>query len=86
MIDTLSTDTIHNGPEKAGSRAVQHRATSLVAQTIKNLPAMQERPGFDPRVGKIPWRREWLPTPVFWPGPWTEKHSRLQSMGTKSQT
>ena len=26
------------------------------------------RPGLDPRVGKIPWRREWLPTPVFLPG------------------
>ena len=26
------------------------------------------RPGFDPLVGKIPWRRERLPTPVFWPG------------------
>ena len=26
------------------------------------------RPRFDPRVGKIPWRRERLPTPVFWPG------------------
>ena len=26
------------------------------------------RPGFDPGVGKIPWRRERLPTPVFWPG------------------
>ena len=26
------------------------------------------RPGFDPRVGKIPWRRGRLPTPVFWPG------------------
>ena len=26
------------------------------------------RPGFDPRVGKIPWRREWQPTPVFLPG------------------
>ena len=26
------------------------------------------RPGFDPSVGKIPWRRERLPTPVFWPG------------------
>ena len=26
------------------------------------------RPGFDPRVGKIPWRRERLPAPVFWPG------------------
>ena len=23
------------------------------------------RPGFDPWVGKIPWRREWQPTPVF---------------------
>ena len=22
-------------------------------------------PGFDPCVGKIPWRRQWLPTPVF---------------------
>ena len=25
-------------------------------------------PGFDPWVGKMPWRREWLPTPVFLPG------------------
>ena len=25
-------------------------------------------PGFDPWVGKVPWRREKLPTPVFWPG------------------
>jgi len=25
-------------------------------------------PRFDPWVGKIPWRRERLPTPVFWPG------------------
>ena len=23
------------------------------------------RPGFDPWVRKIPWRRKWLPTPVF---------------------
>ena len=81
----------------------------LVAQLVKNLPAMQEtpvrlldredplekgqathsrglgpplwlswpplwlswqcwRPGFDPWVGKILWRRERLPTPIFWPG------------------
>ena len=26
------------------------------------------RPGFHPCVGKIPWRRERLSTPVFWPG------------------
>ena len=25
------------------------------------------RPGFDPWVGKIPWRREWQLTPVFLP-------------------
>ena len=40
------------------------------------------RPGFDPWVGKIPWGRERLPTPVFWPGefhglysPWGHKES-----------
>ena len=26
------------------------------------------RPGFDPWVGKMPWRTDRLPTPVFWPG------------------
>ena len=25
------------------------------------------RPGFDPWVGKIPWRQKRLPTRVFWP-------------------
>ena len=39
---------------------------SLVAQMVKNLPAVQET-----RVqalGQVPWRREWQPTPVFPPG------------------
>ena len=26
------------------------------------------KPKFDPWVRKIPWRREWQPTPVFMPG------------------
>ena len=35
----------------------------------------------DPWVGKIPWRRKWQPTPVFfWEIPWTEESGRLQSM------
>ena len=38
---------------------------SLVAQLVKNPPAMQETPQFDSWVGKIPWRRDRLPTPVF---------------------
>ena len=34
---------------------------------VKNPPAIW-KPGFDLWVGKIPWRGEWLPTPVFLPG------------------
>ena len=46
------------------------------------------KPGFDPCVGKIPWRRAWQPTPVFLPGesPWTEEPGGLQSMGSQSWT
>ena len=27
-----------------------------------------KRCGFNPWVGKIPWRRKWQPTPIFLPG------------------
>ena len=37
---------------------------SLVAQTVKNPPVTRETQ-FNPWVGKIPWRREWLHTLVF---------------------
>ena len=30
---------------------------------------------FDPWVVKIPWRREWLPTPVFLPGEFNGQRS-----------
>ena len=56
---------------------LQYSWASLVAQLVENLPAVQET-----RVWKIPWRREWLPTPAFWPGefhgvysPWGHKES-----------
>ena len=48
-----------------------------VAQTVKNLPACR-RPGFDPWVRKIPWRREWQPTPVFLP---EESHGQRSLVG-----
>ena len=35
-------------------------------------------PWFDPYVGKIPWRREWQPTPVFLPG---ESHGQRSLVG-----
>ena len=61
---------------------------SLVAQLVKNRLACR-RPGLHPWVGKIPCRREKLPTPVFWPGevhgqrslescsPWGRKESNM---------
>ena len=39
--------------------------SSLVAQTVNNLPTMQEIWGFNPWVGKIPWKRKWHAPPVF---------------------
>ena len=47
-----------------------------------------KRWGFDPWVGKIPWRRAWQPTPVFLPG---ESHGQRSLWATdhrvsKSQT
>ena len=54
---------------------------SLVAHLVR-IHLQCGRPGFDPWVGKIPWRRERLPVPVFWPGefrglysPWGHKES-----------
>ena len=35
---------------------------------VKSVCLQCWRPGFDPWVGKIPWRRKWQPTPVFLPG------------------
>ena len=52
-----------------------------MAQLVKNPPAVQET-WVQSLGGKIPWRRERLPTPVFWPGefhglyrPWGHKES-----------
>ena len=53
------------------------RDLSLVAQMVKNLLAVQKH-GFDPWVKKIPWKREWLPTPVFLPG---ESHGQKSLVG-----
>ena len=39
-------------------------SASLIVQLVKNLPAMQETP-IHSWVGKICWRRDRLPTPVF---------------------
>ena len=57
-----------------------------MAQMVKNLPVVQETQ-IQSWVGKISWRREWLPTLVLLPGefygqrslvgcsPWAHKES-----------
>ena len=76
-----------SSPAEVISYPLQCSWASLVTQTVKNLPAVQ-RPGYNPWVGKIPWRRPWQPTPAFLPGelPWTEAPGRLQSMMSQRVT
>ena len=53
-----------------------HIWVSLVIQTVENAPANAGK--FNPWVGKIPWRRERQPTPVFLPG---EFHGQRSLVG-----
>ena len=94
--------TIENFQQKSSSPALWD--TTLLALGLPSGSSDGEesachagRPGFDPWVGKIPsvgkilWRREWQPTPVFLPGefhgqrrlvdysPWD--HKELDSTG-----
>ena len=66
-------------PGKGIGYPLQYPWASLVAQLVENPPAMQET-WFNTWVGKNPWRRESLPTPVFWPG---EFHGLYSPWGCK---
>ena len=46
---------------------------SQVSQWLR-ISLQCRRPGFDPWVRKIPWRRKWQPTPVILPG---ESHGQM---------
>ena len=49
-----------------------------VGSEVKSVCLQCGRPGFDPWVGKIPWRRKWQSTSVFLPG---ESHGRRSLVG-----
>ena len=51
--------------------------------TILRIYPFHRRPGFVPQVVNIPWKRERLPTRVFWPG---EFHGLYSPSVTKSRT
>ena len=63
-----------------GPLALSHGAwLEILALPLHKLPCLQcRRPGFDPLVGKILWRRAWQPTPVFLPG---ESHGQRSLVG-----
>ena len=48
-----------------------------MAQTIKETFLQCRRPEFDPWVGKIPWRKERIPTPVLLPAEFHGQRSLL---------
>ena len=58
------------------------KGTSLVAQTVKNLP--RRRPGFDPGLGRSP--GDGYPSSILaWKILWTEERGGLQSMRSESE-
>ena len=61
---------------------------SQVVIVVKNLPASRrpKRCGFEPWVGKIPWRRARQLTPVFLPGEYLGQKSLVVHRVTKSPT
>ena len=67
----------HGQRSLAGYSPWSHKESDTTEQltlwafhVVKNLPANAGvmRRGFDPWVGKIPWRRVWQPTPIVLPG------------------
>ena len=73
--DPSSIPGLGSSPEEGIVYPLQYSWASLVAQLVKNPLAIQET-----WVGKIPWRRERQPTPVFWHG---EFHGLCSPWGHK---
>ena len=79
----------------------QARTLGIPSGTSHKEPAYQCRKykqcGFNPWVGKIPWKRAWQPTPVFLPqdshgqrslagyGPWSCKSPQTHDLVTKPE-
>ena len=76
--DPSSISGLGRSPGEGIGYPLQYSWASLVAQLRICLQC--GRPGFDPWIGKIPWRREWLPTPAFWP---REFHGLYSLLGCK---
>ena len=71
--------------QSVGSQRVGHDwATSLhfSGSDSKSVCLQCRRPGFDPCMGEIPWRRKWQPTPLFLLGKSHGQRNLVSSMGS----
>ena len=62
--DPSSIAGLGRSPEEGIGYPLQYSWASLVAQLVKNL-LQCGRPGLDPWVGKILWRRAWQPPRIL---------------------
>ena len=81
LVGKADPETVHK--QRISRQELRRKQTRWASQVVKN-PSCQcrrhKRLGFDPWVGKIPWRRAWQPTPVFLPG---ESHGQRGLAGNK---
>ena len=82
-------DNLEKWDGVGGGREVQEGGdmASLVAQTVKRLPAMREtRVQFLGREDALEKEMATHSSTLAWKIPWMEEHGRLQSMGSQSWT
>ena len=82
--DTSSIPGSGRSPGGGHGNSLQYSWASLVTQ-LERICLQYRILGFKPWVRKIPWRSEWLPSPVFLPeeSPWTEEPGGLQFIGSQ---
>ena len=69
LVRSLTAPWTHSGRKRCYTKIkivppLRFRGDSDARKSAHN----SRRPGFNPWMRMIPWRREWLPTPVFLPG------------------
>ena len=78
------------GSQRIGYNLVSEQQMGFPASASGKEPACQykghKRCGFNPWVGKIPWRRAWQPTPVFLPGNSIERGAWWATVHRVTQT
>ena len=77
---TMETQILRDNSEEVGRKKISNgrNICSILWFRWYRICLQCGSSRFDPWVGKIPWRRKWLPTPVFLPG---ESHGQRRLVG-----